>query len=139
MKYSGEGSIQSKAKSALIELRQVSKSFDETVVFEDFSLQIPEGDSLVLVGPSGSGKSLFLKFCAGLMNPDDGVVLYRGKEILTLSKTEEVEFLSQVGMLFQQNALFRFYDGFSESGFCPQGNAFGNVGRAAQEGDFLVS
>ena len=90
----------------MIELRDVSHGFADLNVFKDFSLQLQQGDSLVLVGPSGSGKSLLLKFLAGLVRPQSGQVLYRGRELATLSKKEDREFLAQVGMLFQQNALF---------------------------------
>ena len=58
------------------------------------------------MGPSGSGKSLLLKLMSGLVSPNSGEILYRGQNVSTLSKKESLQFLSEVGMLFQQNALF---------------------------------
>ncbi|MCB0378805.1 MAG: ATP-binding cassette domain-containing protein [Bdellovibrionales bacterium] len=90
----------------MIELRGVGHQFDDLVVFENFNLKVFSGDSLVLVGPSGSGKSLLLKFMTGLVAPDQGEVFYRGQLLSTLSKKDQQSFLAEVGMLFQQNALF---------------------------------
>ena len=61
---------------------------------------------IAIDGPSGSGKSVLLKLMSGLIKPNSGEVFYRGKDLSTLSKKESHEFLSEVGMLFQQNALF---------------------------------
>ena len=93
-------------EAAIIELESVSLSFGELEIFENFNLKVFEGDSLVLVGPSGSGKSTLLKLMAGLLRPQLGRVLYRGSDLSTLSKKEQERHLSEVGMLFQQNALF---------------------------------
>jgi len=90
----------------LLELKNLSHGFQGKSVFENFCLQVEQGDSLVLVGPSGSGKSLLLKFFAGLVTPQEGQVLFQGEDLSTLSKIKTHSFLSQVGMLFQQNALF---------------------------------
>lgn len=92
--------------SSLVGLDDVYLAFDDHVVFKALSVPIEVGESLVLVGPSGSGKSLFLKLLAGLVSPDRGRVLYKGKELSTLSATEKTEYFSQLGMLFQKNALF---------------------------------
>lgn len=93
-------------KAALIELKRVSLSFDGLNVLKNFDLALHQGDSLVLVGPSGSGKSSLLKLMAGLLQPDSGQVLYRGSDLSTLSKKKRNQHLAEVGMLFQQNALF---------------------------------
>lgn len=92
--------------AAIIQLKQVSLSFEGLEVLKNFDLSLHQGDSLVLVGPSGSGKSTLLKLMAGLLAPDSGQVLYRGKDLSTLSKKDQLMHLSEVGMLFQQNALF---------------------------------
>jgi len=92
--------------AAIIQFQQVSLSFEGLRVFSNFDLTLMKGDSLVLVGPSGSGKSSLLKLMAGLLIPDSGQVLYRGNDLSTLSKTQREQHLSEVGMLFQQNALF---------------------------------
>ncbi len=93
-------------EAPIIELRSVSLEFGELSIFNNLSLTINQGDSLVLVGPSGSGKSSLLKLMTGLLEPTGGEVLYRGKSLSILSKTDHLQFLSEVGMLFQQNALF---------------------------------
>lgn len=96
----------SQDQSPIIELKSVSFGFGSQNLFNDFGLKVQSGDSLVLVGPSGSGKSILLKLMSGLIKPQKGQVFYRGKDLSTLSKKEGMEFLSEVGMLFQQNALF---------------------------------
>ncbi len=93
-------------EAAIIQLKKVSLSFEGQKILENFSLTLSEGDSLVLIGPSGSGKSTLLKLMAGLLVPDSGEVLYRGHNLSTLSKKDQARQLSEVGMLFQQNALF---------------------------------
>lgn len=92
--------------AALIELNSVNLSFGDLSILNDFNLEIRQGDSLVLVGPSGSGKSCLLKLMSGLLEPTHGEVRFRGQNISTLSKKAHRAFLSEVGMLFQQNALF---------------------------------
>lgn len=94
------------SSEVLLELDQVSLGFGDLSVFHNFSFQVTKGDCLVLVGPSGSGKTLFLKLLAGLIKPDSGKVLYRGTDLSTLSNKIRREFIEQVGMLFQKNALF---------------------------------
>lgn len=98
--------MESGKDATIIELESVSLDFEGLEVIRNFSLKLKEGDSLVLVGPSGSGKSSVLKLMAGLLTPNSGRVLYRGNDLSTLSKKDRDRFLSEVGMLFQQNALF---------------------------------
>lgn len=91
---------------SMIQMKSVNLSFDGVEIFKDFNLDLRQGESLVLVGPSGSGKSSLLKLMAGLLQPDSGEVLYRGNNLSTLSKKQREQHLAEVGMLFQQNALF---------------------------------
>ena len=93
-------------KLPLLALENISHNFGDLQVFQDFNLELQQGDSLVLVGPSGSGKSLLLKLLAGLVRPSSGQVLFEGEDLATLSKKSQSSFLERVGMLFQQNALF---------------------------------
>lgn len=90
----------------LIELANISLGFVDQVVFQNFNLRLFEGESLVLVGPSGSGKSLLMKLMTGLVRPDQGDVLYRGAPLSTLSKIKWTQMRGEMGFLFQQNALF---------------------------------
>ncbi len=91
---------------ALIELRNVNKSFDRLVVLRDFSLKIEEGKSLVIIGASGTGKSVLLKHIVGLLQPDSGEVYFDGKRIDGLTERELVPIRQQFGFLFQMSALF---------------------------------
>ncbi len=90
----------------LIELSNISLRFVDQLVFQNFNLRLFEGESLVLVGPSGSGKSQLMKLMTGLVSPDQGDILYRGAPLSTLSKMEWAQMREEMGFLFQQNALF---------------------------------
>lgn len=89
-----------------IEIQNVGMSFGSEVVLEDISLQILKGEKLVLMGPSGEGKSLLLKIMAGILTPTKGRVMVQGKELSTLSIKEREKLVHKMGMLFQKNALF---------------------------------
>src|SRR5438093_1424900 len=91
---------------ALIELRNVSKRFGRLVVLNGVSLSIEEGQSLVVIGASGSGKSVMLKHIVGLLKPDEGEVWYDGRRIDQLSSQELDKVREQFGFLFQMGALF---------------------------------
>src|SRR5947199_2592370 len=91
---------------ALIELRKVSKRFGRLVVLDNVDLSVDEGQSLVLVGASGTGKSVLLKHIVGLLRPDSGEVWFDGKRIDQLSERELVPIRTQFGFLFQMGALF---------------------------------
>ncbi len=89
----------------LVELRQVSKRFGSTVVFEDVDLKVYRGEALGLVGPSGTGKSTLLRIIAGLTEPDAGEVLWCGIPLPEIQAHHRTPPL-RVGMVFQQAALF---------------------------------
>lgn len=91
---------------ALIELKHVSKAFDRLVVLNDFSLSIEEGTSLVVIGASGTGKSVLLKHMVGLLKPDSGEVWFDGQRIDQLKEPDLVPIRQQFGFLFQMGALF---------------------------------
>src|SRR5580704_10556348 len=90
----------------VLELRSVSLSFGEHCVFENVNLTVYEGETLVLVGPSGQGKSSLLKLLAGILTPTRGTLLVEGKEFHRLSSGERDRLRKKMGMLFQKNALF---------------------------------
>lgn len=89
-----------------IQLINVSKSFGKKKVLDGVHLQIQPGESLVIVGGSGSGKSVTIKTILGLIKPDSGQVLVDGEDITHFSFREREAFLRQCGMLFQGGALF---------------------------------
>ncbi|HEX8913389.1 MAG TPA: ABC transporter ATP-binding protein [Humisphaera sp.] len=90
----------------LIDLRNLHKRFGKLVVLDGVSLAIPEGQSLVIVGASGTGKSVLLKHIVGLLKPDAGEVWFDGHRIDTLGEREMDAVRKQVGFLFQMGALF---------------------------------
>jgi phospholipid/cholesterol/gamma-HCH transport system ATP-binding protein len=91
---------------ALIELRNVYKRFGKLLVLNHINLSIEEGRCLVVIGASGSGKSVMLKHIVGLLKPDEGEVWFDGRRIDTLSERELVAVRQQFGFLFQMGALF---------------------------------
>jgi len=92
--------------SPLIELRHVSKAFGRLVVLEDLSLSIDAGKCIVVIGASGTGKSVLLKHIVGLLRPDKGEVWYDGQRIDILTERKLMKVRLQFGFLFQQGALF---------------------------------
>ncbi len=84
----------------------VSVSFDGTPALEDVSFQACEGESRVIMGATGSGKTVLLKTALGLQRPDSGTVYVFGKDISRMRERELFEVRSRMGMLFQESALF---------------------------------
>lgn len=91
---------------ALLETRSATVRFEDRDVLVGVNLQIRSGECLVLVGPSGEGKTVLLKLLAGLINPQAGEVLIKSLNWKTLRGTQRLDVLKDVGMLFQKNALF---------------------------------
>src|SRR5687767_7607691 len=90
----------------LIELRNVSKRFGRLIVLRDLTLKIDEGQSIVIIGASGSGKSVMLKHIVGLLRPDSGEVFFDGERIDNLPEKRLSELRTNFGFLFQMGALF---------------------------------
>jgi phospholipid/cholesterol/gamma-HCH transport system ATP-binding protein len=89
-----------------ISLRGVSKSFDGRLVLDAVDLDVLAGESLVVVGGSGTGKSVMLKHMIGLIRPDAGTVTVDGVDLATLGNREITDFRRRFGMAFQEGALF---------------------------------
>ena len=89
-----------------IRLRGVTKSFGEKRVLDELDFEVAKGDSLVVLGGSGTGKSVLLKHIIGLMRPDAGTVEIDGVDIASLAPPELTEFRRRFGMAFQEGALF---------------------------------
>ena len=98
--------MQSPPLPPLIELRDVYKSFGWLTVLAGVSLSIKAGESLVIIGASGTGKSVLLKHIVGLLQPDSGEVWFDGHRIDTLSERPLMEIRQRIGFLFQMGALF---------------------------------
>lgn len=94
-----------KAQS-VIKIRNLKKSFGDNHVLRDFSVDLKEGENLVVLGKSGSGKSVLIKCIIGLINPDSGSVQVFNEEVPDMSYEELDEMRVKVGFLFQSNALY---------------------------------
>jgi len=89
-----------------IRLKNVHKRFGEKVVLNGLDLEVMPGESVVIIGGSGTGKSVTLKCVLGLLTPEEGVVEVDGESVLGLSETRRDEVNRKFGMLFQHAALF---------------------------------
>ncbi|MGH9448577.1 MAG: ABC transporter ATP-binding protein [Terriglobia bacterium] len=89
-----------------VEFRDVSISFGEKQVLSNISFEITSGETLMLLGVTGSGKSVILKLIAGLLKPDSGEILIDGKNIVPLAEEKLNPFRKMMGVVFQEGALF---------------------------------
>ncbi len=90
----------------LIRLTHVKKAFGPKVIYTDFNLDVRRGETLTLLGGSGTGKSVCLKLMTGLLHPDDGDVMVFDERCNDKTETEWVQIRRRVSMLFQSGALF---------------------------------
>jgi phospholipid/cholesterol/gamma-HCH transport system ATP-binding protein len=90
----------------LIEFKNVTKRFGRRTILERVNLKIYEGEVTTIIGLSGGGKTVLLKHIIGLMKPDEGTILFRGKPLNGMSKSEVDASLSTMSYMFQDNALF---------------------------------
>ncbi len=90
----------------MIEVKNITKAFDGRVVIDDISTGFKEGLVNMIIGRSGSGKTVFLKSLVGLLTPDEGEVLYSGKDFLKMRQRDIKKLRKDMGMLFQGSALF---------------------------------
>jgi len=91
---------------ASILLKNVSLAFDDKVVLKDVSFELLPGHTKVILGGSGSGKSTILKLILGLLKPDGGAVIVNGKRVDTMNEQALMAVRSDIGMVFQEGALF---------------------------------
>ena len=90
----------------VIEFERVSKSFEGNRVLRDFDLEVQPGETLTILGGSGSGKSVTLKLIIGLLRTDSGSVRIQGRDVTGLSERDWIEERRRFGMVFQGAALF---------------------------------
>ncbi|GAB6009033.1 ABC transporter ATP-binding protein [Dysgonomonas reticulitermitis] len=90
----------------MIEVKNLYKSFDEREVLKDISIVFEAGKTNLIIGRSGSGKTVLLKNLVGLMRPTSGQILYDGRDLTKMRATEVKELRQEVGMIFQGSALF---------------------------------
>jgi len=90
----------------MIEVRDLKKSFGSNTILDGVSFRIEKGESVVIIGRSGGGKSVLLKHLIGLLQPDAGQVLVDGEDIVPMNERELLRVRRKFGMLFQGAALF---------------------------------
>lgn len=93
-------------KKAIITIKDLHKQFGSNVVLNGFDLELYEGESLVVMGKSGSGKSVMIKCVIGLEQPDSGSILVMNQEINKLEQEDLDELRTEIGFLFQGSALY---------------------------------
>jgi phospholipid/cholesterol/gamma-HCH transport system ATP-binding protein len=96
----------------MIELRNVSKRFGKQVVLDGVNFNVREGETVALLGPSGTGKSVLLKHIIGLIRPDSGTIIVDDREVGKLKRKELAHMRSHIGYVFQNGALFDSMDVF---------------------------
>lgn len=89
-----------------IEIRNLRKAFGKKVVLDGVDVDIKKGESLVVIGGSGTGKSVLIKCIQGILTPDSGSILIDGQDVTQLPRKEAEESYAKMGMLFQGGALF---------------------------------
>jgi phospholipid/cholesterol/gamma-HCH transport system ATP-binding protein len=89
-----------------IEVKHLTKSFGKQLIWGDVTLTVPAGEICVMLGPSGTGKSVFLKTLIGLLKPDRGSIIIEGTDIASCSERELYEIRKLFGVLFQDGAMF---------------------------------
>jgi phospholipid/cholesterol/gamma-HCH transport system ATP-binding protein len=91
---------------AAIEFQNVSFAFDDHIVLDNLSFSVPIGGTSLLLGASGAGKSVVLKLILGLLRPDSGSIAVNGQRVDTLTEGELLRMRTDIGIAFQENALF---------------------------------
>mgnify|MGYP002673353589 FL=1 len=90
----------------MIEVRNLTKSFGDKVVLDNINVTFETGKTNLIIGQSGSGKTVLVKNLVGLLQPTNGEVLYDGRDFIRMSKKEKVQMRREMGMIFQSAALF---------------------------------
>jgi len=113
----GKGNGDKGDNGVVIECREVVKAFSGHTVLDGVTASIPRGEITVIMGPSGTGKSVLLRHIVGLLLPDSGDVLVEGKSVPNLNEDELLELRRTIGMLFQDGALFSSMNLFDNVAF----------------------
>jgi len=90
----------------MIEVKNIKKSFDGKTILNGVNVNMNPGQCNLIIGSSGSGKTVFMKCLVGLFKPDSGEILYGGKDFVTMNNEDRKEIRKEIGMLFQGSALF---------------------------------
>lgn len=90
----------------MIEVRDITKSFDDKTVLHGVSARFETGKTNLIIGQSGSGKTVLIKSIVGLLKPDSGEILYDGRDLMQMNPEQTRALRKEIGMLFQGSALF---------------------------------
>lgn len=90
----------------MIEVKNITKSFDDKTILHNVSATFYTGKTNLIIGQSGSGKTVLMKSIVGLVRPEEGEILYDGRDFLKMSETQIKALRKEIGMLFQGSALF---------------------------------
>lgn len=90
----------------MIQIKQLHKSFEDKKVLKGIDYTFETGKTNLIIGRSGSGKTVLMKCIVGLLDPDHGQILYDGRDIITMGKKEKKALRREMGMIFQSAALF---------------------------------
>src|SRR5437870_641764 len=96
---------ESNSRNVIARMQRVQKSFGEKQVLHDINMELYEGENLVVLGKSGSGKTVLIKCMVGLIEPDDGDLIVFDKNIPELNTDELNDLRKKIGFLFQSAAL----------------------------------
>ena len=92
----------------MIEVKNVTKSFDGRTVLHNVSAEFYPGKTNLIIGQSGSGKTVLLKSLVGLYRVDVGSILYDGRDVTRMSEADRLKLRQEIGMIFQGSALFDY-------------------------------
>ncbi len=101
----------------IIEMKNVTIAFDDDVILKNINLAINEGDTFIVIGPSGGGKTVLLKTMAGIYQPKTGEVFCEGENLVSLSQEQRQRLAQHLGMQFQKSALFDSYTVYENVAF----------------------
>ena len=106
IKNKEESQFKQSTREVVIEIKNLYKSFGQNHVLKDFNLELNRGESLAVIGKSGSGKSVLIKCMIGLMKPEKGELKILGNEVTMMNHHQLDDMRRKVGFLFQSNALY---------------------------------
>jgi phospholipid/cholesterol/gamma-HCH transport system ATP-binding protein len=92
----------------MIEVKNVKKSFDDKTVLHNIDAKFYDGQTNLIIGQSGSGKTVLMKSIVGLVRPEEGQILFDGRDIMDMKTPQMKELRKEIGMLFQGSALFDY-------------------------------
>ena len=101
----------------MVKVAKIQKSFGRQIVLKDISFEVSEGESVAIIGRSGTGKSVLIKHLVGLLNPDSGEVFIESESIVDMAERRLMKVRQKFGMLFQEAALFDSMNVFENIAF----------------------